>query len=86
MAYGELVIDGTLVSSGVLDGQVYVPIATASVEAEKIPEGESMTILDDNFQVVARIPEGDYWVRVSPDAIPVHVPAAEFETQYRLDA
>ena len=84
MAYGEIVIDGTLVSSGVLVGQAYEPIATAGVEAEKIPDGESMTILNEEFQVVAVIPAGDYWVRLSQDAQPIHVTAATFEQQYRL--
>lgn len=83
MAYGELVIDGTLTSSGVLTGQAYEPVATASVEAEKIPDGESMTILDENYQVVATIPAGDYWVKMTPDAAPVHMTAADFEAQYR---
>jgi hypothetical protein len=82
MAYGELVITGTLDSSGPLAGTMYEPIATTTVEAEKIPAGQTMTILDENYAVVAEIPEGDYWVRLTPDAEPIHMPAAEFEAQY----
>jgi len=82
--YGELVIDGTLVSSGVLTGQTFEPIITSNVEAEKIPDDEGMTILDERYQVVATIPAGDYWVKLTPDDAPTHVTAAEFEALYRL--
>ena len=83
MAYGEVVIDGTIVSSGVLAGQEYAPIATVNVEAEKIPDGEAATVFDENFQVIATIPAGDYWMRTLPDGTPQHMTAADFESQYR---
>ena len=83
MAYGELIIDGSLVSSGVLQGQRYEPIPSTVIEAERIPDGESMTILDESFAVLATIPAGDYWVKLTPDAVPEHMTAADFEAQYR---
>ena len=84
MAYGEVVIDGTLVSSGILQGQKYEPIPTVVIEAERVPDGESMTVLNESFAVVAVIPAGDYWVRLTPDSAPEHMTAADFESQYRL--
>lgn len=84
MAYGELVIDGTLVSSGTLQGEQYEPIPTSAVEAGQIPEGDTGIILDENFRQVAEVPAGDYWVRLSPDAVPIHMTQADFEAQYRL--
>ena len=84
MAYGELVVDGTLVSSGTLAGQQYEPIPTSVVEAEKVPADDQVLILDENFALVATVPAGDYWVRLSPDAAPIHMTAAEFEAQYQL--
>jgi len=84
MPYGELVITGTLDSSEPLSGQTYEPVATTSVQAEQIPPGQTMTILDNTFAVVAVVPGGDYWVQLVPGAIPVHMTAAEFEAQYRL--
>ena len=84
MAYGEMVIDGTLVSSGILRGQKYEPIPTVAIEAERVPDGEIMTLMDENFAVVAVIPAGDYWVRLTPDSAPEHMTAADFEAQYRL--
>ena len=84
MAYGELIIDGSLVSSGLLQGQNYEPIPSVMVEAERIPDGESMTILDENYVVIATIPAGDYWIKTTPDAVPEHMSAADFEAQYRL--
>jgi hypothetical protein len=86
MPYGELIIDGTLTSSGVLTGQTYEPIPSVTVEAEKIPAGESMTILDESFAVVAVVPAGDYWVRLNPDEVPIHMTATDFEAQYRVVA
>lgn len=83
MAYGELVVDGQLVSSGVLAGAMYEPIPTSTVEAGQVPAGDETLILDENFNVVFTIPGGDYWVRTTPDATPIHMTAAEFEAQYR---
>jgi hypothetical protein len=84
MAYGELHITGTLDASGPLQGVTYEPIATTSVQAEQVPPGETVTIVDENFVLVAVIPEGDYWVEVTPGAVPVHMTQADFEAQYRL--
>jgi len=83
MVYGEIVIDGTLVSSGVLQGRSYEPIPSTAVEAQQIPDGESMTILNERYEVIATIPVGDYWVKLTPDAVPQHMTGAEFEAQYR---